>query len=46
MSGYKTLEQQIQELWKSRNMEVETIQFHSEVHKGKTKGIWTITAPV
>lgn len=36
---YKTLEQQIIELWKSRGMDVE-IQFHCE----DKKGIWTITA--
>ncbi|GAH85917.1 unnamed protein product [marine sediment metagenome] len=27
MVEYKTLEQQIQELWKSRGLEVQTIQF-------------------
>lgn len=37
---YKTLEQQIQELWQSRGMEVETISFRYE----KGYGIWTIKA--
>lgn len=39
---YKTLEQQIQELWESRSMTVETI----EVKKAKGKGVmeWKVTA--
>ncbi|GAH52423.1 unnamed protein product [marine sediment metagenome] len=37
---YKTLEQQIMELWKSRGMDVDVIKFHCE----DKKGIWTITA--
>lgn len=37
---YKTLEQQIQELWKSRGMKVEIIKFHVE----QGKGIWEIKA--
>jgi len=46
MNEYKTLEEQITELWKSRGMDVERLQFHTEVHRGGRKGIWTITAPV
>ena len=42
MLMYKTLEQQIMELWKSRGMVVEKIEFHAE----KGKGIWKITAPI
>lgn len=44
MNEYKTLEQQIQELWKSRDMEIESIQFSTESEKGKEKGIWIIKA--
>lgn len=39
---YKTLEQQITELWKSRGMNVEVIKFRIK----KNKGIWTIEAPL
>jgi len=38
---YKSLEQQIIEIWESRGMEP-VIEFHAE----KGKGIWTITAPL
>ena len=40
MSEYKTLEQQIQELWKSRGMLVEQI----DVHADKGYGYWKIKA--
>jgi len=39
---YKTLEQQILKLWKSRGIEVETIEFGIK----NKKAVWTITAPV
>lgn len=39
---YKTLEEQIIELWKSRGMNVEVIKFRTK----KNKGIWTIVAPL
>ena len=39
---YKTLEEQIMELWKSRGMNVEIIKFRTK----KNKGIWTVIAPV
>lgn len=42
MTEYKTLEQQIIELWKTRDMDVETIK----VQVKDDKGIWTIVAPV
>ena len=38
--GYKSLEQEIIKLWKSRGMTKTVIEFHAE----KGKGIWTITA--
>ena len=37
---YKTLENQIMDLWKSRGMEVKTIQ----VHFDKEYGYWNIKA--
>lgn len=39
---YETLEQSIMKLWKSRGMDVKTIEFHAE----KNIGIWTIKAPI
>lgn len=38
---YKTLEQQIMELWKSRNLDVDLIQFRTNK---KNQGVWTIKA--